>query len=514
MIMRFERPRLSVSLNLSLSTPSYCILADDLSENVDDEASPTTLDNVKPIFNAPSIDYTADTYANQTIAVGLWVFLLLHILASGTLGLQDFPSFVPTDLPMCPPTPDIPCDTLEIFLTWVDRIVTLVIIGGIVIMGIGALGNKPGQKSRLPVLLSLFPAVYFFIKPFLSIGTAPSDLKGEPHRQFALGTSMFVALVIICERLRQLVYLSVPKRIIQKSAVITRILSWRLVGSEVERKQAASHKMNRLMTNAASIAQETDFIDETSRSTQASRSLTYFYEKKEDNEKAGGYLWTFRSMRSRTLYRKEGVLFSGRLLAANIMQYVIIVYIILFVLQTTSNAIESYSSNTIIIIVRSGESMANSLLNRLGSMPASVAQMAQKSIDLVYSSLLPAIEIFQLDSCQTLFAKANYTDLLAVCSGSADASTYDLDADAVANLCTNQNSLQALQTFCTKSTGFNSDMAEEAKSFKLLAELTVMSKVDSFQAFAKSFVDSGFEMLEDVVVRVGSDVSRFSYHIT
>ena len=213
-------------------------------------------------------------------------------------------------------------------------------------------------------------------------------------------------------------------------------------------------------------------------------------------------MWTYRLIRSRDLFRKEGVLFSGRLLAANIMQYAIIIYIILFFLGYVSTAMENYENNYFIILVNTGETAAKAFLSRLASVPGSLAAVTQKVIDLVYSAVLPAIETFQLDSCEALFSKANYTDLLDVCNGSADPSDFGLDADAVSNLCMSPNSLQTLQTFCSKSTGFYSDMIQEANSFKLLLEMTATDKLDGFNDFLQSFVSSGFSAIKDIVTVV------------
>lgn len=67
----------------------------------------------KRIFTAPSIDYFIDAQASRSIAVCLWLFLLLYILASGFFGMQDFPSLVPSDV--CPPEDrNVGCDTVEV----------------------------------------------------------------------------------------------------------------------------------------------------------------------------------------------------------------------------------------------------------------------------------------------------------------------------------------------------------------------------------------------------------------
>ena len=191
----YKRDKSTSEINVEATSQAQ----DDEFKDVDNKAY-----HVKHMFTAPSIDYFIDAQVSRCIAVCLWVFFLLHVLASGSLGLQDFPSIVENDLDMCPPTSHLGCDTLRVFLVWVDVIFTVTIMGGIFIMGIGSLGNRvlseneSGVTSRIAVILSLIPAIYFFVRPFTSIGTAPGDLRGEPQRQFALG--MFsIYVTFLCQ---------------------------------------------------------------------------------------------------------------------------------------------------------------------------------------------------------------------------------------------------------------------------------------------------------------------------
>ena len=45
--------------------------------------------SVKRLITTRSIDYAIDAQTSRCIAVTLWLFFLLHILASGSLGLQE-----------------------------------------------------------------------------------------------------------------------------------------------------------------------------------------------------------------------------------------------------------------------------------------------------------------------------------------------------------------------------------------------------------------------------------------
>ena len=116
----------------------------------------------KRIFAAPSIDYFIDAQALRSVAICLWLFLLSHVLASGFFGMQDFPSLVPSDVCPSDTTKTVGCHTAEVILSWIDGILTTLIVGGIFIMCIGSLGNRKGA-SRVTICQG--PVLYFFIKP-------------------------------------------------------------------------------------------------------------------------------------------------------------------------------------------------------------------------------------------------------------------------------------------------------------------------------------------------------------
>lgn len=285
----------------------------DIEDCKDDTASKTSLPGemayqTKRVFAAPSIDYSIDRQALRSVAVGLWLFLLSHILASGFFGMQDFPSLVPSS-EVCPSNDrTFGCDIAEVILSWIDSVLTILLVGGICIMCIGSLGNKVGA-SRITVSISLLPVLYFFVKPFTPIGTAPQDFSGEYHRQFALVLSMAIAVVIMFERMRQILYLS---------DISKRFFSIRETVFHRSAETASSYKMNRMLHNAIRIAT-------IAKSNKHQSALAVFYESKDVLEKVGGHMWVWKRLKNKALYLNEGIRFSARLLAANIMQYFIIV---------------------------------------------------------------------------------------------------------------------------------------------------------------------------------------------
>ena len=63
---------------------------------------------------------------------------------------------------------------------------------------------------------------------------------------------------------------------------------------------------------------------------------TVFYEIEDGVEPTGGIFWTWKVMRKRSIYNEEGFRFSARLVAANAMQFFIIIckYYALLVLSS------------------------------------------------------------------------------------------------------------------------------------------------------------------------------------
>ena len=60
--------------------------------------------------------------------------------------------------------------------------------------------------------------------------------------------------------------------------------------------------------------------------------LVAFYQNEQEQQEVGGHMWVLNRMRSGVLYHEEGISFSIRLLAANIMQFMIIIceYVVVY----------------------------------------------------------------------------------------------------------------------------------------------------------------------------------------
>ncbi len=183
--------------------------------------------------------------------------------------------------------------------------------------------------SPFTVVLSIIPALYFIVKPFTSIGTHPNSLEGSPHRQFSLVASLAVAILIILVRIWQVVSLAGTKNWLASKADNLFSLSG-FTRLDCEREEAASYKVMRMLRNSH------EFIRD---KTPQENIVAAFHVNEEKTEQVGGHFWTWKRMKARSLYREEGIHFSARLLAANIMQFLIIrcTSSLLFLLYLVSN---------------------------------------------------------------------------------------------------------------------------------------------------------------------------------
>ena len=348
------------------------------------------------------------------------------------------------------------CDIVETILSWIDSVLTILVVGGICIMCIGSLGNRV-NASRITVLISLLPVLYFFIKPFTPIGTEPGDFAGEYHRQFALALSMAIAVLIMFERMRQILYLS--GTFSNCSSKSTQFCCCGISGTVFHRSggSASSYKMDRMLHNAIDIA--------TSAKRKKHKSaLDVFYDSNDMLEKVGGHMWVWKRMKNKALFLNEGIRFSTRLLAANIMQFGIIVYIILFMMASTERLIEGYEGNIVIILVRSAQSVATRMVDSLQDLPAS----ASTAIATIFQAVLPTIDSLRIDACEALAINS------------------DMDIPEV----------------CYSNYTLLNDLHSQSDDFVSLIFSSMSQQMSPVKNFLKSAIDTGADTLADAAVVV------------
>lgn len=113
--------------------------------------------------------------------------------------------------------------------------------------------------------------------------------------------------------------------------------------AEVNLKSSMAFKTNRIVNNAIDIHHSTD--NQHIVKTCFGHAL-HVYSKHNKTEKVGGLLWAWKEIYSGRIFSEEGIWYSVRLIAANVSQYVVILYIILMGILLSNHIKENFDSES------------------------------------------------------------------------------------------------------------------------------------------------------------------------
>lgn len=193
-------------------------------------------------------------------------------------------------------------------------------------MGLGSLGNADGNKSPLkPIIAIVFHAIGGVIS-FEREGT--SDLK------FVGAVSLICSILAIVYHSMHAIYL-----LSSKDSDLRKRLGNHAMQDEVDHKTATFFKVNRLVDNAIDIHHSDD--SQRIVKTCFGHGL-HVFSKHKKTERIGGLVWSWKQIWTGTLFKREGVWYSARLMAASAAQYIVVVYMVLAGLRLIREAEESF----------------------------------------------------------------------------------------------------------------------------------------------------------------------------
>jgi len=138
--------------------------------------------------------------------------------------------------------------------------------------------------------------------------------------------------------------------------------------------------------------------------------------------------------------------------------------IILFMMASTERLVEGYEGNTVIILVRSAQSVATKVIDNLQDLHAS----ASVAIATLFQSVLPTIDSLRIDACEALAVNPD-TDIPEVCY-----SNYTL----------------------------LNDLHSQSDAFVTLVFTSLSQKMSPVKNFLKSAIDAGADTIADAAVVV------------
>ena len=292
---------------------------------------------LKRLFTAPSIDFVAGTYRSKT--------LIVTLLAAFTIGyFRTYRFGMLSDVQLCGSekqkkfvyganwaenTGALACATSQNVLEWL--VVFLgVSLYGLLYVGLGSIGNDiMCRRFYIPLIGVLIICVFTF-----------SPLKDFKDDIYLIVATYCLSLVSILLHLSHSIILLLPRCWLHKLPRLEAIMMSDGILSAVSAKRAAAHKINVLLKNALDLVTPTEtdvFLD-----THYGQGLLAFAKHGKRYEDIG-FLWILKRIYSRDAFDREGIFLSARVLAANISQYVVTVFVLIAGIQLTKQVIENYS---------------------------------------------------------------------------------------------------------------------------------------------------------------------------
>ena len=136
--------------------------------------------------------------------------------------------------------------------------------------------------------------------------------------------------MLLFVELKTLTQILLPRRFWEGNPILRKFLIAGTIQMEALGKKASSFKVNRLICNANTIHKDAMTGVAGESETTFGRALLCFSKSSDRTEDVGGHLWTFRKLYNMELFEEEGVWFTTHLLAGNLAQITICLFLVSF----------------------------------------------------------------------------------------------------------------------------------------------------------------------------------------
>eukprot|EP00977_Amphora_coffeiformis_P018301 scaffold6378_cov176-Amphora_coffeaeformis.AAC.12 len=302
---------------------------------------------LKHTYTAPAIDSVAATYRSRTLLVCMWSGTLFAYFANpygvDTEGFCDpyvstlsiVSSHVCIILFSCvfrflheryqqeiggnwaENWDTMGCETTNAVVFWLYIFVSLCLFG-MVWIGCGTCGNaQHNVPCWKPSCGGLF-LMCVVILPFIGDNY---EKDFTPDQQYVRVVALIFACTVIFMHILHCVEICAADDKPRKEK-----LRKHAYQSEVDLKSSIQYKVNRMVENAVEIHHSSD--TQNIVKTCFGRAL-HVYSKWNKTKKVGGLVWAWKNIYNGTFFTQEGIWYSARLTAANLSQYIVVLYIIL-----------------------------------------------------------------------------------------------------------------------------------------------------------------------------------------
>jgi len=294
-------------------------------------------------YTAAPIDFVANSYRSKALTVTLLSTFVLAIfgpLISSTLftkkKCESRPSYY--DASWTENSDSLRCGIGAAIINWLITFVVISVVG-LVTIGLGSIGNDiSSQKFYFPLfgMSTVFGLIVWTAKsPFSkSISVAAEE--------YLKGTTILLGVLVMLFHLSHAMILYVPKEKRGKFPRLESAIESDGIRNTVRKKRATAYKINMLSENALSLVvpDETDDIVH----SYYGKGLLAFSKYGKRYEEIG-FVGLLKLVYKDASYQEEGVFISARVVAANISQYVVALFILIAGVGFTIATEDQYSKN-------------------------------------------------------------------------------------------------------------------------------------------------------------------------
>eukprot|EP00804_Cyclotella_cryptica_P013395 CCRYP_005153-RC/>CCRYP_005153-RC protein AED:0.37 eAED:0.37 QI:231/1/1/1/1/0.91/12/2182/791 len=294
--------------------------------------------HVTSVFTFPSIDYTADTFRSKSFVILLWVTWILSYFAYLFNGQDNVLAF---GVLHCEENMNnsFGCWVLQGIINWLLIMLELSVLGTTFVLWASAGNGAHHRINPLWVVIGMIAVVLFTIFPFFEeFKLSPSEdnviISTEKDSSITQQMLYLLALLggfmLLFVDLKNLIQTLVPRRVWEGYPILRKLLIAGTIQTEALGKKAASFKLNRLISNANSIHKNAMAGVAGESETTFGRAMLCFSKSSDRIEDVGGHMWTFRKLYNLELFAEEGVWFTTHLLAGNLAQITICLFLVSF----------------------------------------------------------------------------------------------------------------------------------------------------------------------------------------
>lgn len=210
---------------------------------------------------------------------------------------------------------------------------------GILLIGFGSVGNNIACRYFWIPFIAIACIAALILFPYVTYGST-----GNSGAHFSHEASMLLGLFTLLFHFSHVLDMLLPTRWTQRNKWTTAFFGSDGVKAEARIKRAASHKINLMTSNALELAEikNKDVVLE----THFGQGLMAFANSGKSFEPAGGIVWTWKRIFNRTAFNQEGIWLSARLVAANITQFIVTVFILIAGIGLTRKVATEYDLET------------------------------------------------------------------------------------------------------------------------------------------------------------------------